>query len=98
VSFNGDSCATAGEQPISNTLVELNKMVNVNLGPGLWHGTTGTVIRDNTIIIQNPYTPPNSTNNLPVGMKCGIVAWDESPTKSGNTFDLRSDYKQFCQY
>ena len=98
VSFNGDLCASAGDKPISNTLVELNKIVDVNTGVALWHGTTGTVIRDNTITIQHPYTPPNSTNDLPVGMKCGIVAWDETPTKSGNTFDLRSDYQQFCQY
>jgi hypothetical protein len=98
VNFNGDACANAGEQPISNTLIELNKIVDVNVGPALWHGTTGTVIRDNAFTIRNPYTPPDSTNDLPVGMKCGIVAWDETPAMSGNTFDLRSDYKQFCQY
>ena len=98
VNFNGDVCAKAGDEPISNTLIELNKIVDVNIGPALWHGTTGTVIRDNAITIRNPYTPPNSTNDLSVGMKCGIAAWDETPTKSGNIFDLRSGYKQSCQY
>ncbi len=98
VNFNGDDCAKAGDQLISNTLIELNTIVDVKVGPALWHGTTGTVIRDNSITIQHPYTPPGATNDLPSGMMCGIVAWDEAPTKSGNTFDLRADYQQFCQY
>ena len=98
VNFNGNECAIAGQPGIDDTLIELNTIVNVKVGPALWHGTSGTVIRDNDITILEPYTPPNATDDLPVGMKCGIVAWDESPTNSGNTFNLRSDYDQFCQY
>ncbi|MGH7848797.1 MAG: right-handed parallel beta-helix repeat-containing protein [Thermodesulfobacteriota bacterium] len=98
VNFNGDECAKAGGKLISNTLIELNKIVDTNAGPALWHGTTGTVIRDNAITIRHPYTPPNSTNDMSISMKCGIVAWDEKPAQSGNIFDLMSGYKQSCQY
>ncbi len=98
VNFNGNDCANAGQPLIVDTLVDGNIVLNTNFGPGLWHGTTGTIIQNNDITIQDPYTPPGATNDTPASMKCGIVAWDEVPTKISNTFDLMAGYSQNCQF
>jgi hypothetical protein len=98
VNFNGNDCKNAGQPRIVDTLVEGNIMLDVNVGPALWHGTQGTVIQNNPITIQNPYTPPGSTNDMPVSMRCGIAAWDEVATKTNNTFSLKSGYSQNCQF
>lgn len=98
VSFNGNDCMLAGQPQIVDTLVDGNIIVNTNTGFGLWHGTQGTVIQNNNITIQDPYTPPGATNDTPASMKCGILAWDEVPTKTNNTFDLMVGYSQNCQF
>ncbi len=93
VNFNGDSCRAT---PIEGTIIEGNDFLNTNTGVSMWHGTKGTIIRNNKFTIQNP--PPS---NMPVSLKCAIASWEEVIPQAmidTNTFNLKSDYKKYCQY
>ncbi len=95
VNFNGDDCSKSGYY-IDGTLVEGNQLVNVNTGIALWYGTRNTIIKNNSISIQNP--PPSDMVNT---LKAAITVWGGDPNEpamSGNTYKLKSGYKEFKRY
>ncbi|MGE0369854.1 MAG: right-handed parallel beta-helix repeat-containing protein [Candidatus Dadabacteria bacterium] len=92
VNFNGEPCPG---YYIEGTIVEGNKFVDVNIGIALWHGTRYTVIKNNSFSIQSP-----PASNMVDTLKVAISVWGgaaKEPIMSGNTFRLKSGYREFSR-
>ncbi len=93
ISINGYFCSS---NSINGTLIEGNTITDTNAGIGLYYYTRNTVIRNNSITIQNP--PPS---NMPEGLKYAITVWGgaaNEPAMTGNTYKLKAGYGEFKRY